>query len=157
ANAPVKLMLDRREEHIVANRPDSHQKLKIGAKNDGTLTAIQLTSYGTAGDGTGAGAGGTASKISSDPKILTGKDDGFSNAGPGAAFRAPGHPQGCFAFEQMVDELAVKLNMDPLVLRDKIDDHAARKVERQIIREKTNWRNRRSAGADAGPIKRGMG
>ena len=32
ANAPVKLMLDRRQEHIVCNRPDSHQKLKIGAK-----------------------------------------------------------------------------------------------------------------------------
>ena len=40
ANAPVKLMLDRRQEHIVCNRPDSHQKLKIGAKQDGTLTAI---------------------------------------------------------------------------------------------------------------------
>ena len=32
ANAPVKLMLDRRQEHIVSNRPDSHQTLKIGAK-----------------------------------------------------------------------------------------------------------------------------
>ena len=40
ACAPVKLMLDRRQEHIVSNRPDSHQKLKIGAKHDGTLTAI---------------------------------------------------------------------------------------------------------------------
>jgi xanthine dehydrogenase YagR molybdenum-binding subunit len=55
ANAPVKLMLDRKQEHIVCNRPDSHQKLKIGAKHDGTLTAISLTSYGTAGVGTGAG------------------------------------------------------------------------------------------------------
>ncbi len=51
ANAPVKLMLDRRQEHIVCNRPDSHQQLKIGAKKDGTLTAIKLTSYGTAGTG----------------------------------------------------------------------------------------------------------
>ena len=32
ANAPVKLMLDRRQEHIVCNRPDSHQQLKIGAR-----------------------------------------------------------------------------------------------------------------------------
>ena len=51
-------MLDRRQEHIVCNRPDSHQKLKIGAKKDGTLTAISLTSYGTAGVGTGAGTAG---------------------------------------------------------------------------------------------------
>ncbi|TCK73593.1 xanthine dehydrogenase family protein molybdopterin-binding subunit [Acidipila rosea] len=157
ANAPVRLMLDRRQEHIVSNRPDSHQKLKIGAKRDGTLTAIQLTSYGTAGVGTGAGTAGPATNLYKCDNLLTEEYDVFINAGPGAAFRAPGHPQGCFAFEQAIDELAVKLKMDPLVLRDKIDESPARRVERQVILERTNWRNRREAGADSGPIKRGMG
>ena len=157
ANAPVKLMLDRRQEHIVCNRPDSHQKLKIGAKHDGTLTAIELISYGTAGVGTGAGTAGPATNLYKCANLLTEEYDVFINAGPGAAFRAPGHPQGCFAFEQTIDDLAVKLNMDPLDLRDKIDESPARKVERQIIREKTNWRNRKPAGADTGPVKRGMG
>jgi xanthine dehydrogenase YagR molybdenum-binding subunit len=157
ANAPVKLMLDRRQEHIVCNRPDSHQKLRIGAKHDGTLTAIELISYGTAGVGTGAGTAGPATNLYKCPNLLTEEYDVFLNAGPGAAFRAPGHPPGCFAFEQMIDDLAVKLNMDPLALREKIDDSPARKAERQVIRERTNWRNRRSAGSDAGPIKRGMG
>jgi xanthine dehydrogenase YagR molybdenum-binding subunit len=157
AKAPVKLMLDRRQEHIVCNRPDSHQQLKIGAKRDGTLTAIQLTSYGTAGVGTGAGTAGPATNLYKCPNLLTEENDVFVNAGPGAAFRAPGHPQGCFAFEQAIDELAVKLQMDPLALRDKIDESPARKVERQVILERTNWRNRRPAGADAGPVKRGMG
>src|SRR5271156_3077759 len=157
ANAPVKLMLDRRQEHIVSNRPDSHQKLKIGAKSDGTLTAIQLTSYGTAGVGTGAGTAGPATNMYKCPNLLTEEYDVFINAGPGAAFRAPGHPQGCFAFEQTIDDLAVKLNMDPLALREKIDESPARKVERQVILERTNWRNRKPAGSDTGPIKRGMG
>jgi len=157
AKAPVKLMLDRRQEHITCNRPDSHQKLKIGAKKDGTLTAISLVSYGTAGVGTGAGTAGPATNLYKCPNLLTQEYDVFVNAGPGAAFRAPGHPQGCFAFEQTIDELAVKLNMDPLDLRDKIDENPARRVERSIIREKTNWKNRRPAGADQGPIKRGMG
>ncbi len=157
ANAPVKLMLDRRQEHIVSNRPDSHQKLRIGAKRDGTLTAVQLTSYGTAGVGTGAGTAGPATNMYKSPNLLTEEYDVFINAGPGAAFRAPGHPQGCFALEQAVDELAVKLNMDPMVLRDKIDENPARRAERQLILEMTNWRNRRPAGADQGPIKRGMG
>jgi xanthine dehydrogenase YagR molybdenum-binding subunit len=157
ANAPVKLMLDRRQEHIVSNRPDSHQKLKIGAKHDGTLTAIQLTSYGTAGVGTGAGTAGPATNMYKCPNLLTEEYDVFINAGPGAAFRAPGHPQGCFAFEQTIDDLAVKLNMDPLALREKIDASPARKAERQVILERTNWRNRRPAGSDTGPIKRGMG
>jgi xanthine dehydrogenase YagR molybdenum-binding subunit len=157
ANAPVKLMLDRRQEHIVCNRPDSHQKLKIGAKRDGTLTAIELTSYGTAGVGTGAGTAGPATNMYKCPNILTDEYDVFINAGPGAAFRAPGHPQGCFAFEQSIDDLAVKLDMDPLALREKIDENPARKVERQVILERTNWRNRKPAGSDTGPIKRGMG
>jgi xanthine dehydrogenase YagR molybdenum-binding subunit len=157
ANAPVKLMLDRRQEHIVCNRPDSHQKLKIGAKHDGTLTAIALTSYGTAGVGTGAGTAGPATNMYKCPNLLTEEYDVFVNAGPGAAFRAPGHPQGCFAFEQTIDDLAAKLNMDPLALREKIDENPARKVERQLILERTNWRNRKLAGSDAGPIKRGMG
>ena len=157
SNAPVKLMLDRRQEHIVSNRPDSQQKLKIGAKSDGTLTAIQLTSYGTAGVGTGAGTAGPATNLYTCPNLLTEEYDVFTNAGPGAAFRAPGHPQGCFAFEQAIDELAVKLNMDPLALREKIDENPARKVERQMILERTNWRSRKSDGSDTGPIKRGMG
>lgn len=157
ANAPVKLMLDRRQEHIVCNRPDSHQQLKIGAKKDGTLTAIKLTSYGTAGTGTGAGTAGPATNMYRCPNLVTEENDVFINAGPGAAFRAPGHPQGCFAFEQAIDELAVKLEMDPLTLRDKIDEHPARRVERQVILERTNWRNRKPAGSDSGPVKRGIG
>jgi xanthine dehydrogenase YagR molybdenum-binding subunit len=157
ANAPVKLMLDRRQEHIVCNRPDSHQKLKIGAKQDGTLTAIALTSYGTAGVGTGAGTAGVATNMYKCPNLLTEEYDVFINAGPGAAFRAPGHPQGCFAFEQTIDDLAAKLNMDPLTLREKIDENPARKVERQLILERTDWRNRKPAGSDTGPVKRGMG
>jgi xanthine dehydrogenase YagR molybdenum-binding subunit len=157
ANAPVKLMLDRRQEHIVCNRPDSHQKLRIGAKHDGTLTAIELVSYGTAGVGTGAGTAGPATNLYKCPNLLTEEYDVFINAGPGAAFRAPGHPPGCFAFEQLIDDLALKLDMDPLTLREKIDDSPARKAERQVILERTNWRNRRPAGADTGPIKRGMG
>jgi xanthine dehydrogenase YagR molybdenum-binding subunit len=157
ANAPVKLMLDRRQEHIVCNRPDSHQQLKIGAKKDGTLTAIKLTSYGTAGTGTGAGTAGPATNMYKCPNLVTEENDVFINAGPGAAFRAPGHPQGCFAVEQAIDELAVKLGMDPLALRDKIDEHPARRVERQVILQRTNWRNRRPAGSDPGPVKRGIG
>ncbi len=157
ANAPVKLMLDRKQEHIVCNRPDSHQKLKIGAKQDGTLTAIQLISFGTAGVGTGAGTAGPATNMYKCENLLTEEFDVFINAGPGAAFRAPGHPQGCFAFEQAIDEVAIKLNMDPLAFRDKIDENPARRVERQVILEKTNWRNRRPAASDSGPIKQGMG
>lgn len=37
------MMLDRKDEHLsVGKRPDSAQRLKIGAKRDGSLTAIHL-------------------------------------------------------------------------------------------------------------------
>jgi xanthine dehydrogenase YagR molybdenum-binding subunit len=166
AHAPVRVMLDRREEHeSVGNRPSSVARLRIGAKKDGTLTAIHFASYGTAGTGTGAGAGGPAKNLYPCPNVLVEESDVFTNAGPAAAFRAPGHPQGAFGLEQSIDELAEKLGIDPLVLRDKIDiqedgllaDAAARRVERRIGAEKVGWSARRPAGSDAGRIKRGLG
>ena len=50
AKAPVRIMLTRFDEALaVGNRPSSFQKIKLGAKEDGTLYAYQLDSYGTAG------------------------------------------------------------------------------------------------------------
>jgi xanthine dehydrogenase YagR molybdenum-binding subunit len=91
------------------------------------------------------------------PNVLVEEADVFTNAGPAAAFRAPGHPQGCFALEQAIDELAERLGMDPLALRDKIDENPARRVERRIGAEKFGWSRRRAPGSDAGPVKRGLG
>ncbi|HVS37571.1 MAG TPA: xanthine dehydrogenase family protein molybdopterin-binding subunit [Gemmataceae bacterium] len=162
AGAPVKLMLSRMDEHLsVGNRPNSVQKIRIGARKDGTLTAIHLHSYGTAGVGTGAGTAGPAQNLYACPAIHTEEYDVFTHTGPAAAFRAPGHPQGCFAFEQAIDELAEKLGMDPAALREKIDvggDRSdAHREERRIGAERIGWSGRRPAGADRGPIKRGMG
>ena len=157
--APVRLMLDRKEEHLsVGNRPSSDQMLHIGAKKDGTLTAVHLVSYGTAGCGTGAGCAGPAGNLYKYASLHTEENDVFTNAGPGTAMRAPGHPQGAFALEQTIDDLAIKLNLDPIDLRDRIDVHPVRKVERQIVRESAIWKARQQvAGADRGPVKRGVG
>lgn len=155
---PVWLMLDRKQEHLcTGNRPNSHQKYKIGAKKDGTLTAIQAISYGTGGVGGGAGATGPVHSMYPCPNVHTEDSDVLINAGPASAFRAPGFPQGVFSLEQAIDELADKLGMDPLALREKIDDNEARRVERKIGAEKIGWNNRHAPGADQGPIKRGLG
>jgi xanthine dehydrogenase YagR molybdenum-binding subunit len=159
ASAPVRLMLDRQEEHLsVGNRPSSDQRLRIGAKKDGTITAIQLISYGTAGCGTGAGCAGPASNLYKWAALHVEENDVFINAGPGTAFRAPGHPQGAFALEQSIDELAARLKMDPLDLRDRIDENPARRVERQIVRTSAIWKSRNpTPNADHGIVKRGVG
>src|SRR6266542_1283407 len=115
AGRPVRLVLDRVEEHTsVGNRPGTRQRLRIGAKKDGTLTAVELVSYGTAGIATGAGVGFPAERMYACPNFSGEQFDVFMNAGPGCAFRAPGAPQGVFALEQLVDELAEKVGMDPL-------------------------------------------
>ncbi len=113
---PVWLMIDRKEEHLAeGNRPSSIQTLKIGAKKNGTLTAIEQKSHGTAGVGLGAGVGRVAQVLYECPNFKTEQYDVLTNAGPGAAWRAPGNVQGAFGLEQAIDELAEKLNMDPLV------------------------------------------
>jgi xanthine dehydrogenase YagR molybdenum-binding subunit len=163
AGAPVRLMLDRREEHVaVGNRPSSLQRLKVGAKRDGTLTAIALESYGTGGVAAGAGVGFCHATMYPCPNVSTAHYDVFTNAGPCAAFRAPGQVQGIFALEQSLDELAERLGMDPVALRDRIDtsgthDARARAVERRIGAERFGWKTRRPANAEPGPVKRGMG
>lgn len=154
---PVKLMLDRKEEHIATgNRPNSKQTLKIGAKKDGKLHAIDLTSYGTAGVGLGAGVGRVAQDMYVCPNFRTAQYDIFTNAGPGAAFRAPGNVQGCFALEQTLDEIAEQLGMDPLKYRDIIDSSDIRKIERALGAKKFGWEHRKP-GSDKGAIKKGIG
>src|SRR6476661_2794634 len=48
AGVPVKLMLDRKEEHLdTGNRPSAFAKVKAGVSSDGTLTLFDAQSWGT--------------------------------------------------------------------------------------------------------------
>jgi xanthine dehydrogenase YagR molybdenum-binding subunit len=158
AKAPVRLVLDRQEEQMDAgNRPGTWQRLRIGAKRDGDLSAISLVSYGTAGVALGAGVGFNAEALYSCPNFEGAQHDVFINAGPGCAMRAPGNTPGAFGLEQAIDELAERLGFDPLTLRDRIDSSPVRHEERRIGAERIGWQRRHAPGADAGPVKRGIG
>lgn len=155
---PVWLMLDRKEEHLAeGNRPNSIHYLKIGAKNSGELTAIQQRSHGTAGVNLGAGVGRVAQVLYQCPNFATEQYDVLTHAGPGAAWRAPGNVQGAFGLEQAIDEMAEKLNMDPLIYRDIIDKSEVRKVERQRGADLFDWSRRKAAGSSSGTLKKGLG
>jgi xanthine dehydrogenase YagR molybdenum-binding subunit len=118
---PVKMVLSREETFIaVGNRPPGTMKLKAGVKKDGTLTAFEFSGIG----GSGAyPAGGTAlmdwlvRDLYLCPNVRTETTDVYINAGPARPFRAPGHPQGAWALEQMLDSLAEAIKMDPVELR----------------------------------------
>jgi xanthine dehydrogenase YagR molybdenum-binding subunit len=163
SGAPVRLVLDRREEHVsVGNRPATLQRLKIGAKRDGSLTAVELHSFGTGGVAAGAGVGQCHHSMYVCPNVSIEHYDVFTNAGPCAAFRGPGQTQGIFAWEQAIDALADRLGIDPIAMRDKIDtrdadDVRARAAERRLGAEKVDWTRRRAPASDAGAIKRGIG
>ncbi len=158
AQAPVRLVLDREEEQMDSgNRPGTWQRLRIGAKRDGELTAISLISYGTAGVAVGAGVGFNAEGLYACPNFAGAQHDVFINAGPGCAMRAPGNTPGAFGLEQAIDELAERLATDPLALRERIDPSPVRREERRIGAEMIGWQRRHAPGVDPGPVKRGLG
>ncbi|MCI0588891.1 MAG: xanthine dehydrogenase family protein molybdopterin-binding subunit [Planctomycetes bacterium] len=156
AGAPVKLMLDRKGEHLAAgNRPDSIQKMKVGARKDGTITAWEVRTWGTAGIGGGAGV---ANPMIYDLGVTRKWEaDVYTHAGPGCAMRAPGHPQGSFALEGMLDEVAAAIRKDPLELRTRIDGHPARREQWRIGAERIGWHRRGVLNEGAGRVRRGLG
>ena len=118
---PVKMILSREETYLaVGNRPPSNMTLKAGIKRDGTLTALDFACTGTGG---AYPAGGTSlvdwqvRDLYKCPNVRTTCTDVYINAGPARPFRAPGHPQGSWALEQMLDALAEAIDMDPVDLR----------------------------------------
>jgi xanthine dehydrogenase YagR molybdenum-binding subunit len=133
--------------------------VKLGAKRDGTLTAIHHRSFGTAGIAGGAGTGGPSGNLyANTPNCLVEEHDVFTNAGPAAPLRAPGHPQGAFALESAMDELAEKLGMDPLELRRKNESSPVRLIEYEVGAKAIGWERRnKKAGDTPGPRKRGIG
>ncbi len=121
AARPVRLFLTREETFLaVGNRPPNHMRLKAGVRRDGTLTALDFEASGSGG---AHPAGGVAlvdwlvRDLYSCPNVRTELTDLFINAGPARPFRGPGHPQGAFALEQVIDQLAEKIGLDPLELR----------------------------------------
>ena len=119
---PVQLMLDREAENLAAgNRNPTRQRVRLGARRDGTLTAIVAEIEQAAG---AYRTGGEASNVSGMyqtlyrcPNVRTVQTAVYTNTGPAVAFRAPGHAEAAFALEQAMDELARTLEMDPVALR----------------------------------------
>jgi xanthine dehydrogenase YagR molybdenum-binding subunit len=156
--APVKLMLTRSDEFLMAgNRSGSWQKIKAGAKKDGTLVALRATQYRLGGVGRGSQAG--------QPYAVYRAGESFrevyalhTNEDSSVAMRAPGHPQSSFAMESMLDELANKIGMDPVAFRKKNmrDEVYHRQLDRGA--REIGWEKRSPVpGGNPGLRKYGMG
>ncbi len=169
---PVKLFLTREEAMLaVGNRPPVKMTIKAGVKKDGTLTALKMTNVGIMGAYRAGGAGGAdwlVRDLYQCANVHTEASDFYINAGPSRAFRAPGHPQSAWALEQMMDELAEAIGMDPVEFRVKNvpttspNDNKPYSTTglKDCLAEgaKTfGWQESRKRARSTGPIRRGVG
>src|SRR5712691_5520824 len=121
---PVKLEFTREEQFIASTtRHPMSVRMKVGARRDGRLTAMQLRvvsntgAYGNHGGETLYAACGEAVAVYRCPNK---KVDGYSvytNMLPAGAIRGYGMTQTIFAVECAMDELARALKMDPFEFR----------------------------------------
>ncbi|PKB69230.1 MAG: oxidoreductase [SAR202 cluster bacterium Io17-Chloro-G5] len=118
---PVKLVMSRKDV-FEGTGPTSASlmRTKIGATKDGRITAAQLWMAFEAGAYPGSPIGGGTLCATGPYNIANLLVDGYDvvcNKQKVQAYRAPGQPQGAFAVEPVIDELAEKLGIDPIEFR----------------------------------------
>jgi len=123
---PVKMLYDRRESFLFhPKRIAVTVRNKVGAKKDGTLTAMETELYGN-----GGAYASLSEKVMQRSTVHSGgcyevphaRADGYAvytNHPPATAFRGFGVPQSTFAIESTMDTLAEMLGIDPIEIRRK--------------------------------------
>ena len=120
---PVKIVMSRQDVLEGSGpTPGSHMKVKIGATKDGNLVAAQAVLAFEAGAYPGAMVVPAGMCVFSAYDIEDVTVDGYDvvvNKPSTAAYRAPGAPNAAFATETVIDEIAQKLQIDPIDFRKK--------------------------------------
>ncbi len=165
---PVRCALSRREELVASgNRNATIQRLVAGARADGTLTALGGEFVNANGwSGWSSSTEGPMQMLYACPNVRTTTHAAKLNLPPKNAFRAPGYVEGTFGLECLMDELAAKLELDPLELRRR--NHAdgeagGRPVSSKNLAEcyrraEPHWERRHEVrAASTETVKRGVG
>ena len=164
---PVKCALTRREENVAAgNRNATIQKLRAGARADGTLVALEGEFIASVGwSGWLASTAGPMQMLYECANLHTLEYGAKLNTPPMKAFRAPGFVEGTFGLECLIDELAAKLEIDPLELRRKNYAHStdgrpysSKNLMECYARAEKHWERRHEVRARSDATwKRGVG
>jgi len=161
----VKMMLERDSELMVAGvRPSAFARIKVAAKKDGTLTAWRSESWGTGGL-SGAGTIPLPYVFTKIPNLQKKHTAVAANIGAARAWRAPNHPQACLITLSALDDLAAKLNMDPVEFLHKNAELAPEGLvntyrdELRKAAEVAEWKKYWHPRGDkaSGHVKRGLG
>ena len=122
AGGPVKMVMNYTEELMAGDpRHPSVMHVKLGAKRDGTLVALDSDIYFDSG----AYSGFKPSEIDGSyvvnayriPNYAIRTYNVYTNGVPGGYMKSPGQPQAVFAIESLLDMLARELGLDPVALR----------------------------------------
>ena len=118
---PVKLTMTRTEVFEgTGPTAASHIRVKMGATNDGRITAAECHLIYEAGAFSGSPVSTGCRTILAPYEVDNANIEGVDvvvNTQKTVAYRAPGSPAAAFAAESVIDELAAKLSMDPIEFR----------------------------------------
>ena len=169
AGVPVMLEYSRREDWLgVHGRWPTVQHYKIGVKDDGEVTAMQMVGYSGMGPYRKNSGGISGMDAYGCPNRYREISPVYTNRTTSGNFRAPSEPHGFFGIENMMDDVAYKLGMDPVEFTLKnmrrpteerpFTNYSLDEVISDGV-ERFNWQARRKVvpGSDDGPIKRGAG
>ena len=166
---PVRCALSRREENLATgNRNATIQRLRAGARSDGTLVALEGEFINAIGwRGFASPTYGPMEMLYACENVRTMTYSTKLNLPPNAAFRAPGFVEGTFGLECLLDELAARLEIDPLELRslnhadvDVVDGqpYSSKRLRECYERAEPHWARREEVRARSeGPWRRGVG
>jgi xanthine dehydrogenase YagR molybdenum-binding subunit len=155
-NRPVKISVDRRMMFSnVGHRPRTQQRIRLGATQDGKLTAIRHDFFTETSllDDFVERCGEQTPFLYSCPNLIVTTSMARRGVGTPAPMRGPGAVPGLFALESAIDELAIKLKMDPVELRIKNDAERDESTNKPFSSrhlkecyttgaEKIGWKNR---------------
>ena len=122
---PSKMIFSRYECHIASSpRHEMEVRVRLGATKEGKIRAIDLYTlsntgaYGEHGPTTVGLSGHKSIPLYRTEAFRFGFDSVYTNLQAAGAYRGYGAPQGIFAVESAVNELAARLKMDPIKLRE---------------------------------------
>jgi xanthine dehydrogenase YagR molybdenum-binding subunit len=117
---PVKLVLNRKMMfQNVGHRPVTQQRMRLSADADGKLTSLRhdYLNHRAILDEYAESCGEATPGLYSTPNLRVSSATVQRNVGSPTAMRGPGAVPGLFAVESAMDELAIKLNLDPVEFR----------------------------------------
>jgi xanthine dehydrogenase YagR molybdenum-binding subunit len=119
-NRPVKLVVTREMMfQNVGHRPRTQQRVRLGATSEGKLVALMhdALNHTSIPDDYAENCGEATPFAFSVPNLRVTAGLVRRNVGTPTSMRGPGAVPGLFALESAIDELAIKLKMDPIALR----------------------------------------